>query len=490
MNPAGEIVSLSAFALSQAIFRRELSCREVMLAYLGRINDVNPTYNAIVALQPTEQLLAEADERDRQLAQGHYLGWLHGMPQAIKDLSATKGIVTTSGSRNMSTQVPDFDSLLVERIKRAGAIIIGKTNTPEFGLGSQTYNDVYGVTRNAYDPRMCAGGSSGGAAVAVAMAMLPVADGSDMGGSLRNPAAFNNIFGFRPSRGLVPQWPSPDQFYQQLTIEGPMACNVRDLTRLLATMAGYDVRVPLSLPGTGRKFETLARRDVWRGKKIGWLADWDHYLAVEPGILELCEQGVARLADLGCDIVPVSIGFPPEQIWQSFLTLRHCIVTGKLIDFYRDPAKRALMKPEAIWEVESGLQSTALDIYQASVVRSQWYAQVLQLFEQCDFLVTPTAQVFPFDAHVHWPKTVAGRPMDSYHRWMEIVVPWTLAGLPVLNVPTGFSKQGLPMGMQLIGAPHSDALVLQLGDAYDRGYDRSQRPPQTAQPGSRANRTV
>ncbi len=482
MRPPGAVVALSAFELSQAIYQRELSCREVMSAYLARIDEVNPVYNAIVALQPHESLIAQADERDRQLARGQYLGWMHGLPQAIKDLSPAKGIAFTSGSLNMAHEVARVDGLIAERMRKAGAIFIGKTNTPEFGLGSQTYNSVYGVTRNAFDPSKCAGGSSGGAAVALATYMLPVADGSDMGGSLRNPAAFNNVYGFRPSRGLVPQWPSQDVFFQQLGIEGPMARNVRDLTRLLATLAGYDRRSPLSLAGDGKLFETLKCRDYWRGAKIGWLADWDQHLPIENGILELCEQGLARLSSLGCEVQPVSIGFPAEDIWQSFLKLRQCLVSGKLIDMYRNPTQRALMKPDAIWEVESGLAATALDVYQASVVRSRWYAHVCTLFEEFDFLVAPTAQVFPFDALTPWPKVIAGRQMDSYHRWMEVVVPWTMAGLPVLNVPVGFGPSGLPMGMQLIGAPNSDAQVLQLGDAYDRAH--------TAQAGSRAKRTV
>ena len=464
----GNVVTLSAFELSGAIYQRELSCREVMQAFLARIDEVNPVFNAIVALQAHDQLIAQADERDRQLTQGQYLGWMHGIPQAIKDLSPAKGIVMTSGSLNMANVRSAADGLIAERIRKAGAIIIGKTNTPEFGLGSQTYNAVYGVTRNAFDPSKCAGGSSGGAAVALATHMLPVADGSDMGGSLRNPAAFNNVYGFRPSRGLVPQWPSQDLFYQQLGTEGPMARNVRDLTRLLATLAGYDKRAPLSLAGDGKRFESLKCRDDWRGTKVGWLGNWNDHLPFEDGILDLCEQGLKELGSLGCDVRPASIGFPPEEIWRSFMKLRQCLVSGKLIDLYRDPSKRALMKPEAIWEVESGLQATALDVYQASVVRSSWYAHVCGQFEQFDFLVTPTAQVFPFDALTHWPKSIAGRQMDTYHRWMEVVVPWTMAGLPVLNVPVGFGVNGLPMGMQLIGAPQADARVLQLGDAYDR----------------------
>lgn len=459
---------MDALALSEAVRKREVSCREVMWAYLERIEQVNPTYNAIVALQPRQNLLELADKRDWQLGRGEYMGWMHGLPQAIKDLAATKGIVTTQGSPIFAREVPSADVLFVERIKNAGAIVIGKTNSPEFGLGSNTYNNVYGITRNACDPSKSAGGSSGGAAVALATHMLPVADGSDMGGSLRNPAAFNNVYGFRPSRGRVPQHPAPELFIQQLGYEGPMGRTVRDLTRLLSTMAGYDRRAPLSLEGDGREFEHLTERDDWRGARVGWLANWDGYLPMEPGILELCEQGLTRLAALGCEVEPVSLGFDAQRIWESFIKLRQCIVSGKLVDLYQDPHKRALMKPEAIWEVESGMSASALDVYHASVTRGQWYLQLCALFEKFDFLVTPTAQVFPFDALTPWPKTVAGHSMDTYHRWMEVVVPWTLAGVPVLNVPVGFNAAGLPMGMQLIGKPLGDAQVLQLGDAYDR----------------------
>ena len=241
------IVAANGGRLSSLIHDRDVSCREVMTAYLDRIDAVNPAVNAIVALQPRETLLAQADERDRQLARGESCGWMHGFPLAVKDLAQTAGIVTTLGSPIFRGHVPVADSLVVERMKRAGAIIIGKTNTPEFGLGSNTYNTVYGTTLNPYDPTRSAGGSSGGAAVALALRMLPVADGSDMGGSLRNPAGWNNVYGFRPSFGRVPKLPEFDLFGQQLGVEGPMARTAADLARLLAVQAGPDVRAPLSL---------------------------------------------------------------------------------------------------------------------------------------------------------------------------------------------------------------------------------------------------
>ncbi len=249
-----EIVALDALPLSAAIRRRELSCREVMQAYLAQIERFNPRVNAIVSLQAESRLLAQADERDRQLARGEWLGWMHGMPQAIKDLAATSGIPTTLGSPLFAGQVPEHDAIVVERVKSSGAIVIGKTNVPEFGLGSQTYNPLFGTTRNAYDPARIAGGSSGGAAVALALRMLPVADGSDMMGSLRNPAAYNNVYGFRPSQGRVPHGPQAELFVQQLATEGPMGRSVADLARLLATQAGYDPRCPLSLRDDPRRF--------------------------------------------------------------------------------------------------------------------------------------------------------------------------------------------------------------------------------------------
>ncbi len=472
-----EIVASSAGRLSQLISSRAVSCREVMIAFLDRIDAVNPSVNAIVALQPRTSLVAQADEADRRLARGQADGWMHGFPLAVKDLASTAGIATTFGSPIFRDQIPSVDSLVVERMKRAGAIIIGKTNTPEFGLGSNTYNPVYGTTLNPYDRARTAGGSSGGAAVALALRMLPVADGSDMGGSLRNPAGWNNVYGFRPSFGRVPKLPEFDLFHQQLGVEGPMARSVADLARLLAIQAGPDPRSPLSLQEDPAQFSLPFQGSV-RGLRIGWLGSLEGHLPLEAGVSEVCEGALQILTEMGCSVEPASLGFDPERLWTAWLTLRSTLAGGALSVHYADPKRRALLKPEAIWEIENGLRCNAHDIYRASVARSDWFRAALQLFERYDFLALPSAQLFPFEISQHWPDQIAGRTMDTYHRWMEVVVPATMAGLPALSVPAGFGgERGLPMGLQLIGRPRSDRSVLELGYAYDRATDWPRRAP-------------
>lgn len=460
-----DLVRLDALPLSRAIHERNVSCREVMQAYLDHIAAANPLVNAIVSLRDDEVLLAEADERDRELARGDSRGWLHGIPQAIKDLSATAGLRTTLGSPLFADSVPDQDSLMVSRLKGAGAIIIGKTNTPEFGLGSQTYNSVFGATPNAFDLGRTAGGSSGGAAAALAMRLLPVADGSDMMGSLRNPAAYQNLYGFRPSFGRVPS-ATPDLFGEQLGTEGPMARSVPDLARLLATQAGPDPRAPLSNTEDPRVFAGDLTRDI-AGTRIGWLGDWRGYLPMESGIVPLCEQALATLGELGCAIEPLVPDFAPQRLWACWMTLRQWSVAGRLAPFYRDPTTRDHLKPEARWEVAGGLARSALEVHQANLTRSDWYRTLLALFERYDYLALPSAQVFPFAVETPWPDEVAGRPMDSYHRWMEVVIPGSLSGGPVINLPAGFNDRGLPMGLQLIGRHQADLATLQLARAYE-----------------------
>ncbi|AZD46809.1 amidase [Pseudomonas chlororaphis] len=463
----GPIVELGAVELSRAIHARRFSCREVMLAYLDRIERCNPRVNALVSLRERRVLLAEADERDRQLDRGQSMGWMHGMPQAIKDLAATAGLRTTLGSPLFAEQIPAHDAICVARVRASGAIIVGKSNVPEFGLGSQTYNKVFGTTGNAYDPRLNAGGSSGGAAVALALHMLPVADGSDMMGSLRNPAAFNNVFGLRPSQGRVPHGPVPELFVQQLATEGPMGRSVADIARLLGTQAGYDSRVPLSLKDDPAIFNEPLQRD-FRGARLGWLGDFDGYLAMDDGVLALCEAALGDFRQLGCEVEACQPAFSMAALWQCWLVHRHWLVQGNLGPLYADPQKRHLLKPEAQWEVEGGLGLSAAEVYRASQVRSDWYRALERLFERYDFLLLPSAQVFPFDAGVPWPRFVGGREMDTYHRWMEVVIGPTLAGLPSLSVPVGFNPAGLPMGLQIIGPAQADRAVLQLGHAHEQ----------------------
>ncbi|MCK8785291.1 amidase [Roseomonas sp. NAR14] len=471
------LVMLDASELSARIHRREVSCREVMATYLDHIERLNPAVNAIVSLRPREALLAEAGEADAALARGEDRGWMHGLPHAVKDLAETRGLRTTRGSPLFADDVPAADAVFVERLRAAGAILVGKTNTPEFGLGSQTYNAVFGTTGNAYDPSRTAGGSSGGAAAALAMRLVPVADGSDFAGSLRNPAGWNNVFGFRPSAGRVPHGPLPELFMQNMGYDGPMARRVGDLALLLSVMAGYDDRTPLSLDGDGRQFAAPLGRDM-RGVRIGWLGDLGG-IPMETGMLDLCLGGLRRLEAAGCTIEEARLGIGRDVIWDSFVALRQGFMAGSLRGLYADPAARARLKPEAVWEIEGGLRRSAADLFEASARRSAVYRAFRDALRHHDFLALPSAQVFPFDAALHWPAEVAGVAMDSYHRWMEVVAGPSLAGLPVVAVPAGFGPAGLPSGIQLVGRARQDLAVLQLAHAYEQvaGDVLSRLPP-------------
>ena len=469
--------ALDAVALSQAIHAKQLSCRELMQQTLERIALLNPRYNAIVSLRDADALLAEADAHDALLARGDSKGWLHGIPQAIKDLAPTAGIATTLGSPLMREFVPKEDGLMVQRIRSAGAIVIGKTNTPEFGLGSHTFNEVFGATGNAYDATRSAGGSSGGAAVALALRLVAVADGSDFMGSLRNPAGWNNIFGMRPSQGRVPMWPAQDVWTAQLGTEGPMATTVRDLARMLDTQAGYDPRVPLSLDDGVRFSDHLQGLDP-RQVRIGWLGDLGGHLAMEDGILDVCDQALARLQGLGCAVEATALGTAPEPVWEAWLVWRRALVAARIAPFLLQSANRAQIKPEALWEHDQAQALTGAQFAAASARRSAFYQHLLGLFARYDFLALPTAQVWPFEASQRWPAQIAGRPMDTYHRWMEVVIYATFAGLPTISVPAGFNAQGLPMGLQLIGKPRDDAGVLRLAALYESSaQDLLQRRP-------------
>ena len=461
------ITALDATALSVAIHARQLSCREVMAAYLARIHRINPTYNALVSLRPDDALLAEADAWDAELAQGRSRGWMHGIPQAIKDLANAAGRPTTLGSPLMKDFVAHEDGLMVARMKAAGCIVIGKSNTPELGLGSHTFNQVFGVTRNAYDLTKSAGGSSGGAATALALRLLPVADGSDFMGSLRNPAAWGNHFGLRPSQGRVPMAPAQDVWVSQLGTEGPMGRSVRDLARLLDTQAGWSDKAPLSIAARADLAGAEGPFDV-KGVRIGWLGDLNGYLPMEAGILDACTHGLQRLEGLGCAVSPARLGMAPERVWKAWLVWRRVLVASRVAPFLLKPANRALIKPEALWEHDQAQGCSAAEFLSASVARTQFYQGMLALFEQVDFLALPTAQVWPFDASERWPQRIAGQPMDTYHRWMEVVIYATFAGLPCISVPVGFNADGLPMGMQLIGRPQDDAGVLRLAGAYEQ----------------------
>lgn len=459
-----ELTELSALDLSRAIGERQASCREVMRAYLERIARYNPVYNAIVGMPDEDSLLQQAGRADEELARGNRRSWLHGVPHAVKDLSPVAGLRYTSGSPLYATRVAGEDNELAARLRTAGAIFIGKTNSPEFGLGSQTYNPIYGATGSAWNPELTAGGSSGGAGSGLGTRMLPVADGSDMMGSLRNPAAFNNVIGYRPSTNVMREGDADDR---ALSTSGPMGRNTADTIALLQTIARTAPEGP---------FDALPLE----GLRLGWLGDLDGYLAMEDGVLSLCESALGSLGDARSSIEAASLPQDPADLWLSWTTLRHA---GRLsfLDEYEDPARRDLLKPELQWEIQQALSLTDSDTREAERIRRDWYASLDSLFERYDFLVLPTAQVFPFSRDIPWPREIAGQPMDTYHRWMEVVVPGSLGALPIINVPVGFDDRGRPMGMQVMGRFGDDRRVLQFGLAYEAITDFLQRrPPLTA----------
>ncbi len=466
-----DLTELSATEVSAMIASRDIAPSDLMAAHLDRIDRLNPSINAIVSLRDRDVLLAEARSADNAPRQG----WLHGMPFAVKDLCATRGLRTTRGSPLLADHVPAADDLLAARLRAAGAIFIGKSNVPEHGQGSHTFNPVFGATRNPYDLTRTAGGSSGGAAAALAARLVPVADGSDMMGSLRNPAAFCNVYGFRPTFGLVPGDAQGDTFLATLATEGPMGRTVEDVARLLQVIAGENPEMPF-----GRRQEPYAdllQADL-RGMRIGWLGDWGGAYPSEPGILAQCETGLGVLQDLGAIVEPLPPPFPAVALWKSWTTLRGMLNANALAAIHDDPVQRALTKPETIWEIQSGQGLSAAQVHSASVIRSEWYAMAARLFRTYDAIVLPSAQVWPFPVDWRWPQSINGNAMDTYHRWMEVVVPVSLIGLPCLSVPVGFGSRGLPMGMQIAAPTGADARVLAIGQAYHLATDwPGKRPP-------------
>lgn len=461
---------MGALAQSEALGNGSLSAERLMKATLTRIEAVNGKVNAIVSLRDADVLLDDARAADR----AERKGWLHGIPMAIKDLSDAQGLPTSKGSPLFAGTIASKDSLFVSRLRAAGAIIIGKTNTPEFGLGSHTFNPVHGATCNPYDLTKSAGGSSGGAAAALASGMLSVADGSDMMGSLRNPAGWNNVYGMRPSWGTVPSDPEGDMFLHSLATSGPMARSPRDLAALLDTMTGMDPRQPFGAD-LGKVLPQMHR--TTGALKIGWLGDWEGAFPYADGITALSEEALGQFGDLGHDVAAVAAPFEAEALWESWTTLRSFAVASGLGAVYENPAKREFLKEAAQWEIKRGLALTATAVQRASVIRSDWYRKAAALFEEVDVLVLPSAQLWPFAVEMVHPTEIAGRALDTYHRWMQVVVPAGLIGLPVVNVPAGFGANGLPGGLQLIGRHGSDAMLLKLAQQWHALTAWPQRRP-------------
>lgn len=461
--------SPSAARLLDDMRAGRLSASELMERTLDRIDRVNPTVNAIVSLRDREALMDEARAAD----QASQKGALHGLPIAVKDLADVAGLPTTKGSPLLKDNVPAADEIMVARMRQAGAIFIGKTNTPEFGLGSHTFNPVHGVTRNPYDTALSCGGSSGGAAVALATGMTALADGSDMMGSLRNPAGWNNVYGFRPSWGFVPSEPLGDTFLHQLSTLGPMARSPEDIALFLDVISGPDPRQPHGMPH--HPVAPLTPAGL-KGMRLAWLRDWGGAFPMEAGVLETCDAAIEVFRDLGAEIETPTPPFDAEAMFQSWSTLRSWQV-GVGLDVL--VAQGGEIKDTATWELERGRALSAFEVHAASAVRSEWFKSAAQFFETYDAFVLPTAQVWPFSNDTDYPREIAGVQMDTYHRWMATMVPASLLGLPVLAAPAGFGARGLPMGLQLVGPRGSDGKILSMGAAYHAAtHWPDARPPQ------------
>ncbi|CAN5511615.1 amidase [soil metagenome] len=470
-----DICFMRATELAQKIQDRELTSREVMEVFLGQIERTNPDVNAIITMIEPEDALALADEADRKLAAGESTGRLHGLPIAHKDLAPTAGMRTTFGSPLHRDFIPEQDALIVRRLVEAGALRIGKTNVPEFGAGSHTFNKVFGATRNPYDLTKTSGGSSGGAGAALAAGMLPIADGSDHGGSLRNPGNFNNIVGFRPSAGRVPN-PAAQLAWYMLSVTGPMARTVQDVAMMFSTIAGPDPRAPLSLPEDGSSFDVPLDRD-FNGCRIAWSPTLGG-LPVDPRVTAVLESSLDAFEQIGCEVETVDPDL--SGVDEAYLALRGWTMVAGQGENYRK--HRDQLKETIIWNIEYGMKLSAADIANAEIVRSDVFQRMYRFFQDYDFLVCPVNQVPPFDVEIEYPTEIAGVEMEHYIAWMKSAYHISFTGLPAVSVPAGFTDDDppLPVGLQIVAPWRQDLSALQIAHAFElaTGHWKT-RPPVT-----------
>ena len=469
-----ELCFLRSTELAAKLRRREVSAVEVTEAHLKQIERVNPKVNAIVTLVP-EQALEAAKKADERLVKGEAPGRLHGLPVAHKDLVETKGIRTTYGSPIYKDHFPDFDCLIVERMKAAGAITLGKTNTPEFGAGSQTFNQVFGATCNPYNTDLTCGGSSGGAAVSLACGMLSLADGSDLGGSLRNPANYSNVVGFRPSLGRVPSWPS-NAPWNSLSVEGPLARTVEDVALLLSVLAGPDPRAPMSDSESGDPFAQTLDRD-FRGVRVAWSSDFGG-LPVDRRTLETLESNRKHFEALGCVLDNSLPDFSEaDDIFKTWRAWLYEIMHKEHLEKHRD-----LVKDTVIWNTEAGQQLSGPDVGRAETLRVALFHRIREFMEDHEFLLLPVSQVPPFPIDQAYVKEINGIEMETYLDWMRSCYYISATGLPAISVPAGFTSDGLPVGLQIVGRPRDDLGVLQLAHAFETQTGYWKQVPELAKP--------
>jgi amidase len=470
MSDLNGLCFMSARALANAIRKRRISARETMTAFLRQIERINPKINAIVAKLDDDKCLALADDADRRLSRGVDVGPLHGLPFAFKDLDPAVGFPMTRGSTIFKDFVPQQDSLLVERLRNAGVIPIGKTNVSEFGMGSHTYNDVYGTTLNPYDPTKTAGGSSGGAGAALAAGLLPLASGSDLGGSLRNPANFNNIVALRPTVGLVPAAPVALPFLG-FTVKGPMARSVGDAAFLLSAMAGEDARDPLCYPSDAAAFAKPLDRD-FKNTRIAWCLDLGG-LPLDRRVKTVLEKKRKTFVDLGCmveDACPDLAG--ADEIFLTLRAWNYWHTLGPLLENHRDE-----MKAEAVWQIEAGRDLTGSQIAHAMALHGELMQRFREFLDRYEFLICAVNQLPPFDATIDWPKEIEGVAMENYIAWMKSAYRITSTFCPAISVPAGFTDDGLPVGIQIVGRYRDDLGVLQIAHAFEQATGFAKRRP-------------
>ncbi len=469
MSQPADLCFLPAVELAKLLKTKKLSARELLEASVKQIERVNPKVNAIVTLV-IEKAIDQAKRADEAIAQGQLLGPLHGLPVAHKDLHETKGIRTTFGSRIYKDNVPDSDAIIVERMRRAGAVTLGKTNTPEFGAGSQTFNEVFGRTLNPYDLTKTCGGSSGGTAVALACGMVALADGSDMGGSLRNPASFCNVVGLRPAPGRVPSL-SQTNSWASLSVDGPMGRTVADVAFFLSAIAGPDSRSPIAIDEPASRFAAPLERN-FKGVRVAWFKDLGG-IPYDPRIRTVIDAHRKTFDALGCIVEQAEPDFTGAD--ESFKTLRalgSLAARGELVR-----TKRELIKDTIIREVEAGMRLTAAQIARADALHSAMFKRFHDFFQKYDYFIAPVTQVPPFDVTTPYPTEVAGVKMETYIDWMKSCYYISITGHPALSVPAGFTPEGLPVGLQIVGRHRDEWSVLQLGHAFELATGAGKRRP-------------
>lgn len=461
---------LSARDLAAGMRAREFSAREVLADHLARVDELNPTVNAIVSLD-VEGARAAAAEADRRCAAGEPLGPLHGLPVAYKDTHATAGMRTTYGSPLHAQTVPDHDEEIVARIQRAGAIRVGKTNVPEFAAGSHTFNSVFGTTRNPWDTSRSAGGSSGGAAAALAARMLPIADGTDMGGSLRNPASFCNIVGLRPTPGRVPE-PGAGIGFSPLAVGGPMARSVDDLALLLSVVAGPHPDDPLSLSDDPAGLADVVPAEL-RGLRVAWAPTLGDRVPVERRVLDVLEPAVRVFTEQGADVEDTCPDLDGAE--SAFRTLRAAQFDLQWTDLLA--AHPEAFKADLAWNIRQGQGLSGRDVTRAWAEITRLHRVMNTFFDTYDVLLAPVSQVAPFDADLLWPADIDGVPQHSYLDWMASSYLLSATGVPAISVPAGFTPDGLPVGLQIVTRARTEQRLLAVARTFEQATGYGQRVP-------------